>query len=104
MSKQSPGPLHLVPDALIASRGFDRLDHLAEAIAKPGGATASDPASRDIEVRRHKVNSILGNFDRRILIFMDDIDRVQPSSTHRTTQRTRCRSICSSNSSSPANC
>ncbi|MBC8353716.1 MAG: AAA family ATPase [Planctomycetes bacterium] len=54
------------------------LDHLAESIAKPGLKTESDPASRDIEVIRHKVNSILGNSDRRILIFMDDIDRLTP--------------------------
>jgi predicted KAP-like P-loop ATPase len=54
------------------------LDHLAEAIAKPGAQTATDPSSRDIEVLRHKVNSILENSARRILIFMDDIDRLTP--------------------------
>ncbi len=63
----------LLGDATVA------LDHLAEAIAEPGvRSTASDPASRDIERLRRQVNTIFENSDRRILVFMDDIDRLTP--------------------------
>jgi len=55
------------------------LDRLAEALAAPGVlASSSDIATRDIEVVRHKVDSIFRKSDRRILIFMDDIDRLTP--------------------------
>ncbi|MDA1054903.1 MAG: P-loop NTPase fold protein [Planctomycetota bacterium] len=55
------------------------LDHLAEIIAAPGAPVSSaDPASRDIELIRHEVNSIFRNSKRRILVFMDDIDRLTP--------------------------
>ncbi len=54
------------------------LDHLAEAIANPGVRIGVDPSSRDIEALRDSVNAILENSDRRILIFMDDIDRLTP--------------------------
>lgn len=55
------------------------LEHLAEALATPGTvAPSSDLASRDIEVIRDTVDSIFRNSDRRILIFMDDIDRLTP--------------------------
>ncbi|MBI2480718.1 MAG: AAA family ATPase, partial [Planctomycetia bacterium] len=55
------------------------LDHLAEIIAAPGSpVSAADPASRDIELIRREVNSIFRNSRRRVLIFMDDIDRLTP--------------------------
>ncbi len=55
------------------------LDHLAEAIARPGVLDHGiDPASRDIEVIRKHVNDVFRESDRRVLIFMDDIDRLTP--------------------------
>lgn len=70
------------------------LDRLAEALAAPstlaampalhrnldgGPASGSSAlATRDIEEIRHTLDSIFRNCDRRILIFMDDIDRLTP--------------------------
>lgn len=55
------------------------LARLGEAIANPGQADISaDPASRDIEVIHDELNAIFDGSDRRILIFMDDIDRITP--------------------------
>ncbi len=55
------------------------LDRLAEAIAEPGvRASAADPEARDIEKLRRQVNSIFEKSNRRILVFMDDIDRLTP--------------------------
>ena len=62
----------------ILGEATDALDHLAESLANPGANTDSDPASRDIEALRERVNSIFEKSDRRILIFMDDIDRLTP--------------------------
>jgi predicted KAP-like P-loop ATPase len=53
------------------------LDHLADVIATPGEiAKSSDPSTRDIESIRHNLNSIFGNSPHRVLVFMDDIDRL----------------------------
>jgi hypothetical protein len=63
----------LLGDATVA------LDHLAKAIAEPGVQSATDdPGSRDMERLRRQVNAIFEKSDRRILVFMDDIDRLTP--------------------------
>ncbi len=55
------------------------LDRLADALAAPGRQRdAPDLATRDIETLRHTVDSIFTNSNRRILVFMDDIDRLTP--------------------------
>jgi len=55
------------------------LERLAAAIARPGRLeTTSDPATRDIELIRDELNAIFLSSDRRVLIVMDDIDRLTP--------------------------
>lgn len=66
----------------------EALDQLAEALAAPGnssggnstnGSTSpSDYRGRDIQIVREKVVDVFRKTDRRILIFMDDIDRLSP--------------------------
>jgi hypothetical protein len=55
------------------------LERLAAAIATPGSQeSSSDPAARDVELIRDELNTIFHNSDRRVLVFMDDIDRLTP--------------------------
>ncbi len=55
------------------------LDRLAESIGDPGIAQQGRfPADRDIERLQKAAYDILSESDRRILIFMDDIDRLTP--------------------------
>ena len=55
------------------------LDRLSVAIAIPGShELSSDPATRDVELIRENLNTIFQNSDRRVLVFMDDIDRLTP--------------------------
>lgn len=54
------------------------LDDLADALAAPGEMQKKDVASRDIQKLREKVVGIFRKSQRRILIFMDDIDRLSP--------------------------
>lgn len=54
------------------------LERLAAAIARPGESDSSDASTRDIDVIRGQVCDIFQQANRRILIFMDDIDRLTP--------------------------
>jgi hypothetical protein len=55
------------------------LDRLSVAVAKPGaGGLSEDPAARDIELIRNEIDSIFAKSERRVLIMMDDIDRLTP--------------------------
>ena len=55
------------------------LDRLAESLGRPGvEQQGRPPADRDIERLQKSVHDILRESDRRILIFMDDIDRLTP--------------------------
>lgn len=56
------------------------LDHLAAAIAEPGKlGVIENPADRDIQRIRERLDSIFRHSPRRVLIMMDDIDRLTPS-------------------------
>ena len=56
------------------------LDRLSVAIAEPGQQSLSDDVeSLDIEYIRHEVDAIFSKSERRVLIMMDDIDRLTPS-------------------------
>lgn len=56
------------------------LERLAVAIAAPGNAApSSDPATGDVELIREELNTVFRNSDRRVLVFMDDIDRLTPA-------------------------
>lgn len=55
------------------------LERLGEIIARPGTRPpAEDPGERDMERMRQEVNACFSRSDRRILVFMDDIDRLTP--------------------------
>ncbi|MCA9174153.1 MAG: AAA family ATPase [Planctomycetales bacterium] len=59
------------------------LNRLAAAIETPGVEVHStgasfDAASRDVEMLRREINDIFRASPRRVLIFMDDIDRLTP--------------------------
>ncbi|MEE2639165.1 MAG: P-loop NTPase fold protein [Planctomycetota bacterium] len=54
------------------------LDDLADALAAPGEFQGKDLVSRDIQLVREKVVDVFRRSDRRILIFLDDIDRLSP--------------------------
>ena len=57
------------------------LEELSMALAAPGshfGNDADDQSVGDIQLVREKVVDIFNNTDRRILVFMDDIDRLSP--------------------------
>lgn len=70
-----------VKDSLGAATA--ELDRLAEALATPGKLDhEGDLASRDIETIRHSIDDIFRRSPRRILVFMDDIDRLTPREMH----------------------
>ena len=54
------------------------LASLADAIGAPGQASQSSGIPNDIEVLRENIISIFHRANRRVLIFMDDIDRLTP--------------------------
>lgn len=60
----------------------EALADLANALAAPGSSFSAQPGqvktNRDIQLVREKVVDIFNRTDRRILIFMDDIDRLSP--------------------------
>ena len=66
-----------VKDTLGAATGA--LDRLAASIANPGAMSAYDAADRDIEMIRFELDDVFRKSDRRVLIMMDDIDRLTPS-------------------------
>ncbi|MAR13113.1 MAG: hypothetical protein CL681_24485 [Blastopirellula sp.] len=51
---------------------------LAEAIGAPGQISEATGVPNDIEMLRENIISIFRNANRRVLIFMDDIDRLTP--------------------------
>ena len=56
-----------------------RLGHLARAVAMPGVlASGEQAASRDIERLRAGIDDVFRRSSRRVLVFMDDIDRLSP--------------------------
>ena len=56
----------------------EALDQLADALAAPGEIQQKDTNTLDIQLVRAKVVEVFKKTDRRILIFMDDIDRLSP--------------------------
>ena len=56
----------------------EALDQLADALAAPGEIQQKETNTLDIQLVREKVVEIFKKTDRRILIFMDDIDRLSP--------------------------
>lgn len=56
----------------------EALDQLADSLARPGEMHRRDLDARDIQVVRERVEEIFRKSDRRIIVFMDDIDRITP--------------------------
>lgn len=54
------------------------LDQLADSLARPGETHRRDLDARDIQLVRERVENIFRKSDRRIIVFMDDIDRISP--------------------------
>ncbi len=56
----------------------EALDQLADSLARPGEMHRRDLDARDIQLVRERVVEIFRKSDRRIIVFMDDIDRITP--------------------------